>query len=329
MRGIFLVFITIFFVSCGDKAVVLEKKELPSWYKNPPQDSTLYSYSVGEGRDKQIAIADALSAFASTLSVSLSSEFSYKQKVSQGYISSTQSDSVSTIKSTIERIPLSAYETLKIDEFGFERVLVLIKVDKMRLKKALVVELEQKLEIAQDDISRSSSYNIAKKLVALKGVRDSLVDLEKNIFMIKVLDDKFETLEYQNRVLELQGYYDKLRSATTFKVQSTKSSSIFDPAIKSALASEKMSISTKDSTNNLVIFTDSKDSRSTSYGFFIASSLLNITIKDFNQKVVGANQLELVAHSTKSYEDAKKNLALKLKEIIEKDGISKVIGLEF
>jgi len=52
---IYLAVFMVFFSACGTQKqlVVTEKKELPSWYVNPPKSTPTQLYALGFGKDKK------------------------------------------------------------------------------------------------------------------------------------------------------------------------------------------------------------------------------------------------------------------------------------
>ncbi len=109
MRYFFILFLTaasLLFFGCASKEVEsVQKKELPSWYLNPPKTTQTTLYALGEGEDTQEAIKNALNMMASTLSVSISSQFDSKKVVQEGLVNTHQSTVVSTTQSDVKKNP--------------------------------------------------------------------------------------------------------------------------------------------------------------------------------------------------------------------------------
>ena len=61
----------------------------------------------------------------------------------------------------------------------------------------------------------------------------------------------------------------------------------------------------------------------------MARSAISILIKESKGNTIGSNKLNITGQSNGSYDIAKENVAVKLNALIEKEGISKVIGLAF
>lgn len=326
-----LVVVVMFFLNgCSNMQMQKElsnKKEMPGWYKNPPKNTATSYFSVGEGINKDNAIADALSSFASTLSVNIESEFTIKQEFRDGFVHSNEEESLSKIHSSVKNMRLSSYEVIKIENIGFEKTVVLIELDKEKLFLSLDNELKQKLNSTSSEID---SYNLAKKLSSYKQIKDDLIDIENSLIIMSILNPNFNQKEHLTKAQGLRAKYNKLVSKVSFSIECDSDSKILKSAIISGLSKQKMEVkeSSKD-VNTLRIVISSNVKRSQAYGFFIASSATDIVIKDASGNIVGGNKLDILGQSALSYEMAKESVAIKLNDMIKKDGISKIIGFVF
>ena len=97
------------------------QKVLPSWYANPLETTSTTLYSTGEGEDREDAVANALSMMASTLSVSIASQFNSKKVVKEGLQNSIDSTVSNEVQSDVKKIRISHYEILNSQEAGFKK----------------------------------------------------------------------------------------------------------------------------------------------------------------------------------------------------------------
>jgi len=67
----------LFFSGCGvkEEPEPLGRKSYPSWYIDPPKTTASTLYALGEGENRDEAVKNALNMMASTLSVSISSQY--------------------------------------------------------------------------------------------------------------------------------------------------------------------------------------------------------------------------------------------------------------
>ncbi len=328
MRFVLLCFVMLFFISCSQKEPIFTKKELPSWYVNPPQNSTSSYFSLGEGRDKQAAILDALNSFAQTLSVGIESEFVMQTQTNGSYLSSQNTKSI--ISSKVKNINLSSYEVLNIYDLGFERVLCLIKLDKKGLFSAFLSDIEQKLATSRAMIDEAKNYDIANRLKSYKKAKANIDDVEVSIGLEKVLNGEFDALRYQAASRKIVYLYDELKSSITISLHSDKNSQNYLQGLKSAATSDGIVMVEKGSLkNHLDLYVNSSMKKTYSYGFYMANSIISFELKNSSGNIVGANRVEVVSHSPNSYEDAIVGLRIKFDELIKKEGVSKVVGFEF
>lgn len=331
MKNVLIFLLALFILSgCSSKKrVVVAPKTLPTWYTNELKSNAHTLYAVGEGEDKAEAIANALSAMASTLSVSISSEFNTKSVVRDGEISSIQRDSVNEINSKVKAIRISNYQIINAKEFGFQRYLVAISSDKKRLFSSLFKEISQEFENIQRKYEESLEFNLVKRLSIYKKAKDTTVALKNTLIVMNSLNPSFNDRTYVEQVLKIQNRYDSLLSQITFSIDANSDAKKLVPSIANGLSLEKYKIAKKTNTkNHFKIRLKALNVKAKSYGFTLARAAISITVKDNTGKIIGSNKLNITGQSTQGYEIAKENVAMKLNAKILEEGIEKIIGLE-
>jgi len=325
--GLFLALI--FLSGCGSqKRIVVQKRELPAWYVNPTKSTPNTLYAVGEGQNKQEAVANALNNMASTLSVSLSSEFNTKSVVKDGIIESQQTTSVSEINTKVSTIRITNYEVINSKDFSFKRYLAEVKSDKRKLFTGLKKEIDQKLEIIKNKNIEVQNYNAIKKLATYKDAKLSTSDIKSTLLVMNSLNASFNDASYIDKLQKIDNRYDKLLSKISFSINSNRDAKNLKSSIANGLSVKKYNIKNSSGINHFKIYLSSKTLKAKSYGFDLARSAISITVKDSNGVMVGSNKLNITGQSTQGYKIAKENVAMKLNGIVKKDGIAKVIGLE-
>ncbi|WP_455756261.1 LPP20 family lipoprotein [Sulfurimonas sp.] len=330
MRIFISLFLTLIVLSgCGSqKRIVVEKRELPVWYANPIKSTSTTLYAVGEGQNKQEAVTNALNNMASTLSVSLSSEFNTKSVVKDGTITSHQITSVNEINTKVNTIRITNYEIVNSKDFSFKRYLAEVKSDKRKLFSGLKKEIDQKLKMIQNKNSEVQNYNAIKRLVTYKDVNESTSDIKTTLLVMSSLNPSFNDAGYISKIQEIQNRYDRLLSKISFSIDSNSDAKNLKSSIANGLSAKKYSIKNGSGKNHFNIYLSSNTSKANSYGFDLARSAISITVKDNNGVIIGSNKLNITGQSTQGYTIAKENVAIKLNDMIKKDGIAKVIGLE-
>jgi 3-hydroxy-3-methylglutaryl CoA synthase len=115
--------------------------------------------------------------------------------------------------------------------------------------------------------------------------------------------------------------------SVSFGVESNNDASKLVSSITKALSEKKFKVSNSNNANHFRVILTSNTVQASSYGFTLARSAIDISIKDANGAVIGSNKLNITGQSTQGYSQAKENVAMKLSEMIKKEGIEKVIGL--
>jgi hypothetical protein len=325
-----LLFTLIFFFGCGEKkrSVVAPQKALPSWYKSPPLSNEEELYALGEGQNREDAIANALNMMASTLSVSLSSDFRAKTVVQEGRNNSVDALYENDVKSSVKELRISNYEILDAQSLGFKKYAVLLKSNKKQLFTSMLQETNQEFSLLDEKEKNLEGANGIKKLVFYKEAKNSLVNLPNRLIVMSVLESSFDGTMYMQKLQAYDGAYESLLKGLTFLVTTSKNANNLQRVIEKGLSKEKINIATDGEENmHFHVHIDANIQEANSYGFSLARSEINIVTKDSDGTAVGANRLSIIGQSSQGYEVAKQNLAIKLDELVKKEGIARVLGL--
>ncbi|ABB43931.1 hypothetical protein Suden_0652 [Sulfurimonas denitrificans DSM 1251] len=332
MKQIIIFFITIFFLfgcSAKDEINLSLKKTLPLWYVNPPQSSQTKLYSVGEGESKEVALKNALNMMASTLSVSIESSYNSKKFVQEGMININQLDVQNIVSSSVRKIRISSYELLEYEEVGFRNHILLIQADKEKLFVSLKQELEQEFSMADAELKSLLSFNALEQISRYKKIKAKLEDMPDTMAVMSVLNNSFASEKYIKKLQKINTAYDELLSSITFEIKTDSASTNLEAPLRAALNAKKLESSQKSRDRHFKIFIKSDIQRATSLGFTLARSAIEISVEDDKGSIVAGNKLNLIGHSTQGYEIAKQSLSLKFSDMIKKEGIEKIIGLDF
>jgi len=325
-----LSFSLLFLSGCGSqkRVVVAEKKEIPTWYQYPPKSSTSELYAVGNGRDKQSAITDALTQMVSTLSVSVSSKFSAKTVVKEGSVNSSESLYTDESTSEVQNIRISNYELLESQSLGFKNYAVLVKSNKKKLFDGMKKEIEQNFEIIEKERTSVEHLNIMKHLSFYKKSKESLSSLPNTLLVMSELNTEFDGTAYLSKAQTVNAEYEELLASITFSINSNAQARNLIAPIAKGISAKKLKIADSIGKKHFNIMIKSDIQRASSYGFTLARCAIAITIKDSTGSVIGSNKLNITGQSSQGYGIAKENVALKLNALIKKEGIAKIIGLE-
>ena len=314
--------------ACGSsKRVVVKQKELPNWYTNPPLSNEQALYAIGEGKEKQEAITNALSLLLSTLNVSISSKYSAKTVVKEGtHKNSSDATYINETESEVQKISITNYELLKAEKLGFKHFAVLVKVDKAKLFNGLKRELEQKFQLIASEEKNIQRKNALEQLQFYKKSLASLQTLPNTLAVMSTLRPSFNTASFLNKYEKLQRKHDKLLQGISFWVESNFKA-LASPIAK-GISAKKLMIKQRNDSKHFRVYLHADIKRAAAYGFTLARANISIKTKDAKGNIIAENSLNLVGQSSQGYSIAKQDLVKKLNKLIKKEGIEKVLNLD-
>jgi len=326
---VYLAFVILFLSGCGaqKQLIVTEKKEMPSWYVNPPKSTPTQLYALGYGKDKKSAITDALAQMISTLSVSISSKFSLKTVAREGSSSSSSATYKNESQSEVKKIRIGNYEILNAQSLGFKKYAVLVTSNKKKLFESMKQEIEQEFLMITKKQKLISKQNLIKQIVFYKEVKNSLSLLPNKLLIMNELESNFDGSIYLNKLNQIDARYEKLLSTITFSIKSNYEAKNLIAPIAKGISAKKLKISNAKTKHNFLIKIKAQIEEANAYGFTLARSSIAISVQDYKGNIIGSNKFNLVGQSTQGLAIAKENVAIKLGALIQKEGIEKVIGL--
>ncbi len=304
------------------------QKVLPAWYTNPLQTTSATLYATGEGEEREDAVANALSMMASTLSVSIASQFNSKKVVKEGLQNSIDSTVSNEVQSDVKKIRISHYEILNSQEAGFKKYIVLIKSDKQKLFESLKNELDKKFAMIEGKMEDASVHHALQKLHVYKMAKADLEDVSNTLTVMNVLNGSFSSKGYIDKIKMIESRYESEISNISFSIECDEASKNLEASIKEGLGLKKLQIKKSNGEKHFKIVVASNIQRASSYGFTLARAAIEITVKDYKNSVVGSSKLNITGQSTQGYEIAKESVAIKFGEMIKKEGVGKILGIE-
>ena len=322
-------FFILLLTACGSqkKVVVAAPKALPSWYTSVAPTSSTELYGIGEGRDREEAIAQALNAMVSSLSVSLSSDYRAKTVVTEGRSSSVDARYESDIQSSVKEIRISNYTVVDAISLGFKRYAVLIKSNKKQLFETLQEETKQELTLLENREKNLAGVNALKKIAFYQEAHKSLENLPNRVLVMSVLSSGFDGSRYLAQMQEYETKHERLLERLRFVVKSSQNAQNLTPVIEKWLSKERFKVAKLQREDDLRVELKATIQKANAYGFTLARSEIAFVTKDSRGNVVATNRINLTGQSSQGYEVAKQNLAFALDTLIEKEGISTVLGL--
>src|SRR5574344_2128056 len=301
MKYLLPIFFSIFFVACFgiNKDEISQNNSLkyPSWYLNPPLNDGSILYGVGVANTKQEAILNALDDLSSRLMLTIQSNQEISLKSFRDYREYVSKTTTFNINTKSEKLTFKDY---KIEDFySFQKeIFYLISIKK-----------------SNDDILNK---NIKYKYL-----------LEKfyiNINKAELLESLQNKNKSENRYIKtIQKIEEEIKnsiSKISFFIKSDDNSEIFKEVFKNSLNKKLYKVVEKKDIENIYeIDLSSNQSKIRPSGFFIIENILNIKVKDKNNRQLSSKTIELKGASSNNFDDAKINLIQKLKKYEEQNSI--------
>ncbi len=319
------------FSGCGaeKKSMAVAPKPLPAWYTNPPQSNAQFLYEVAEGVDKKEAVANALDMMVSTLSITVASEYKSRTTVRSGAVDSYQQDVDNTVETSVKAIRISNYSVVESTEQGFRRHLVLIRSDKAQLFESLKKELDEKITLLKSQENTLKTRNVVEQLRFYSAANRDFAAIEQTLNVMNVLNSAFDSGPYLKAASRYKNGYDDLRAKITFGFSAERGAANLIAPLKAGLSARQLLILERKDAYHLRINIVANVETVHSMGFDLARTAITLTTQDHTGTTVGSNKLNITGQSTQGYAVARENVAVKLDRLVEKEGIEKVLGLQF
>ena len=318
MKITLLTAILLLFTGCyRDLPIEVEQKPVSSWISNPPKSNSSTLYALGEGKNRDEATANALSQLLSTLSVSVRSTYESTTKVKNvNGVELYTNDVEQKVSSSVKELRVPNYEIVQQEEIGFNSYAVLIKSDKKLFFQSIKDEVDNTIKLLKDDERSYRSSNILKRLAFYKQTSASVDDLVYRSVVLKVLNPEFDDSYIIKEASRFKTAYISLKSKISFSITADKDSQNLVPVVKEVLTAKGFKITEQNSGYHLHVGIRSNIVYTSAYGFDLARSAVDISIKDSSNQTVLAKKIDITGQSTQGYEVAKQNIASKLKAYI-------------
>jgi len=318
------------FAGCFGGTAKTTSNELPKWYITPPNNNAMFLYGAGEGYSKDEAKRNALLNLVAKLSVSIESKFESKTKVESGEFNSLYKKTQQDIKSEVSKIRVSNYEIVKSTTQEDGNILMLVRSDREKFYNSLKKELDIKIKKLQNALSNNAKANVLKRYAFYKNASKSLSAITSNVLVMDSLNDSFDEKPYLKVAQQVNNEFEKLKTSMNFSIITDKNSLKLADPIRVALTDKNIKVVKKPiSDDSLIISITSRVKNVKSYGMDIAKFAVNISIKDTNNNIIGGNKINLKGIASQGAELAQEEASKNLQKKIKKEGIGKVLGIDF
>ena len=332
MRPILLFCLLIIFSACSSNAPtpVYKAKVLPSWYLNPPSNTSEYLYGIGEGKGLKQARTNALETMLSQLGVSISSSYQSKIQSRGVYYQHLTKDVSYSLKEEISKTHISNYRLMQSHQQAYNHFIVLVRSNKKDFIEGLSKTHTHEIQKVQTDLLNYKDANVMLRYHIYSQSLNTLKDLLPNTLMLSTLDKNFDDKPYLKTLSSVDKTFQDLKRSMTFSLVSDSNSRAYRQEIQVALNKKGINLvnSARNNKNHLRISLHTSAQYTQTEGFNIAKTVLLIEIKDFMNNIIAGNKIRLTGQATQNRALALENSSKKLKKIISKTDISDILGLK-
>jgi len=332
MKTIIATCLLILFSACSSKTPSSNyaPKELPSWYLNPPSNTSKYLYGLGEGKNLKQARSNALEGMISQLGVSISSSYQSKLQSKGVYHQYLSKDITHTLKEDVAKIRISNYQLMQNHKQAYNHFIVLLRSDKKIFTQGLHQIHKTEVKKIKADLQAYQKRNVLLRHNFYAQSLKKLEELLPNTLILSSLDTKFDDSPYLQLVSKINHEFQDLKSTMTFSMTHDQNSRAYREEIQVALAKKGIKLASTNKRDKNHIFIDLKTSAqySQAHGFKIVKTVLMIEVKDAQNTIIAGNKIRLTGQATQTEALALENSSKKLQKTISKTGISEVLGLK-
>ncbi len=304
----------------------------PDWYINPPLDTPLSLLGVGDGEERQDAVASALNQIASRLRTTISSHLEVHQdSLKENDIESSSQQVTALISSDVERIQFNNYQIRK-EEVINNRTYTLVEVNKRIFLNEKRAALEKANQEIVDRFESLDNKPIIQQLMAFDLVLAKALDAEGLVFLIASIDPSFPLETYLNRYAKINSRYRNIRSRIKVFINPPQDLELanFVQIIKEAINNSNIKIALRRDPNDkdlVSVLMKGNVRKYTVYGNKMVKVGLRFTVLSNNNTVVSSNFIETKGVSVIGYDEAIKSAGLKFHKLLEKKNIYGILGL--
>lgn len=311
-----------FFAACS--APKPETK--PSWYTTLPKDFNFF-YATGADKNIDKAKKKAVASLRQQINEELNNNF--KNGKTKLYIESNQNiDAILMANEYLANTMLMRAVQLDKSAIYKQDTLVLIKLPRKTIFDLVSRTAIKKLNSSKEQFNSVQNQIAIKRFIVVSELMKTYPKIASLIEAKKVTLPSYNTSDEFSYLNDLRAAYLKLKKDISFYVLSDVNSRIFAPAIKDAIRSEGLLLSSKPTGKDaLKLFITSKTTDSQNYSFNQSKSLIKFSTYDLNKNKVSFKQHTFIGKSRKNHKEAKEQSALNIKAKVTKIGVFSFLGL--
>lgn len=301
-----------------------QAQDTPSWYIKPKQNNSENLYGVADGASLEEATRFALADAAARLMVSISSESNLTREENRNDVNEEMRQKV---RQNIEKINFSNFKVTKSDKLG-ERFFVETEIERSQFLN----EQRERLGFIEKQIADLDKNSLNKSPIQRRYALIKILDLEKEVELkAQILAGAGQNINLKEKLAKIAEFKNQLNLSSDkiefyFDENSPKE---ITKIIRNSLNKEKIKISQNRNISNpnqiiLRIKTDSRNNKI--YEAFMTK--LEIDFENLlGSNIVASNSIEVSGSSTLGEKEAYLSSLKSLEELIEKEGILKILGI--
>ena len=297
----------------------------------PPSNNGIFLYGTGAGYTKEDAQNSALDNLVSRLSISIESKFESKTRVESGEFQSYYKKSEKNIKTEVSKIRVSNFDISKSFTSEDGTIYVLARSNKDKFFNSLKKEMDIKIKNIQENLHINKNANILKKYSFYKKSKNNLLNIVPTLLVLNVLNEDFDDKKYLAVISTINKDFENLKKSISFYIQTDKNSQKIAQPIRVALTNAHLKVvNSKPKNKNALLISIGSSVKSTkTMGMLVAKFAVDIKILDTFGNTIGGNKLNIKGISASGFELATEDAAKRIQKQIAKEGIGKILGVDF
>jgi hypothetical protein len=325
-----LVLVTCLVTACQsvDSQLVRQYEDatiVPTWVNAVPQDSGQFLYGIGEGKNRQAAIQNALTDLAAKLGITVSAQFNSTITVQKYGYELVKQDTQKIISTEIKAITINQYQVEKSYSPLPTLVYVLLKTDKHKLFVNYKQELDQQVRHYQVGRQQLRSAGVLQRYQHVHQEQQKLAVFFRKMLIAEVLNPQMDMhayLQYEQQVIDDKRH---LKQLIKFKVLANNSISHQLAAVLKVHLAQKQLLAIN-AASKFKLKVSVSESLSQAYDFYIGRYTVTVSVYESGKQVAG-RQFYIKGQGTKNYQAAQRQAIKKFAKIFNTQTLWQVLGL--
>lgn len=313
---------TILFSGCMSNMLPKKEVQLPSWYVNAPENTTLYIYGEGQGDSLEEAKTNGLDAMAAKLVVSVSSSIKSTTNTStDGKASSYSKDVSKSVKQDVEKIKFTnakAVESVNLSDTFY----VLMKVNREKLFDNKKKEFDINDKRVDTQFNSLSNYTKLEQIHTLQEMYPKVIDGKRQAIVLNAIKNDFDQKPFIEKYDSyIDAIYD-LKNNSVIVVKSNSKDRYFADQLIDQLNKDQYKISRDN--GDITIKINNKIKYSMARGWNVAKVATTLSVLA-DGKIVSNRTISTVGRSSTSKESALESASLMFLKKVKEETLDKVI----